>query len=182
MDRADDKYIADLTTQVTELRAVNAELGRALAAADTGTPLRSSITAALSLSRIRDAEQAAAAARAERELAMTERDGAVAEREGAVAERDRAVGALQEVRSALAEQAAEASRLSDALAAASTATELALAERDLARATLESAWDELEHLRTMLSRRSVRTAQRVASAASPLFDRARRLRSRAASE
>lgn len=72
-DRA--RTIAELTAQVAELRALNAELGRALVAADAGTPLRSAVTAAHLLSRLEAAEAVAAAA-------VTERDAAIAARAG----------------------------------------------------------------------------------------------------
>jgi hypothetical protein len=164
MDRSVDEHVNDLKSQVAELRSVNAELGRALAAADAGTPLRSSITAALMLSRVEDAEQAAVAARTERE--------------SAIAERDQAAAALHDVNRVLAEQVAEAARLSSELAVARRATQVALSECAMARASLESASIELERQRVMLSRRSVRTAQRAAKAVSPFFATARRLRRR----
>ena len=171
MDRFPDEHVSDLTSQVAELRAVNNELGRALAAADAGTPLRSSITAALTLSRVEDAEQAAAMARMELEAAVADRDAAVAER-------DRVAIELQELRRVLADQAAELSRRTDELAAVNRTIHLAFTERDSAHASLECASAELERLRSMLSRRSVRTAQRAARAATPLFGTARRLRGR----
>jgi hypothetical protein len=176
MDRSHDDQIGDLRTQVAELRAVNAELGRALAAADAGTPLRSSITAALTLSRVEQAEQAAAAARDDRDVAVAERDAAVAERDAAVAQRDQMTRVLHALRTELAEQAAEVSRLSEELAARSRANELTLAQRDAARGMFESASAELDHVRALLGRRSVRTAQRAARAVTPLFQAARRAR------
>jgi hypothetical protein len=186
MDRSVDEHVSDLTSQVAELRSVNAELGRALAAADAGTPLRSSITAALMLSRVEDAERAAAADRTEREAAIAERDAAMAERDAArtardaaIAERDQTAGALEEIRRLHAEQVAEASRLSNELTVERSATQVALRECAMARASLESASTELERREIMLSRRSVRTAQRAARAAGPLFETARRLRRKA---
>jgi len=176
MDRSHDEHIGDLKTQVAELRAVNAELGRALVAADAGTPLRSSITAALTLTRVEDAEQAGAVARNDRDVALAERDAAVAARDSAVAERDQVTRVLHALRTELAEQTAESSRLSDELAARSRANEIALAQRDAARAMFESASAELDHVRSLLGRRSVRTAQRAARAVTPLFEVARRVR------
>jgi hypothetical protein len=176
MDRSHDDQIGDLRTQAAELRAVNAELGRALAAADAGTPLRSSITAALTLSRVEHADQAAAAARNDRDVAVAERDAAVAARDSAVAEREQVTHVLHALRTELAEQTAESSRLSDELAARSRANEITLAQRDAARAMFELASAELDHVRALLGRRSVRTAQRAARAVTPLFEAARRAR------
>ena len=147
MDGCGDEH-ASLKSQVAELRAVNAALGRALAAADSGTPLRSSLTAALMLSQLQHAEHAAT-------LAGSERDAAVIAR-------DRAAGEAADLRRALAERAADIAGLTDELAVQSRDAQLALAE--------------VEHLRTMLNRRSVRTAQRAAKAAGPIYRTARRLR------
>jgi hypothetical protein len=83
---------------------------------------------------------------------------------------------LDALRTELAEQAAEVSRLSEELAARSRANELTLAQRDAARAMFESTSAELDHMRSLLGRRSGRTAQRAARAVTPLFQAARRAR------
>lgn len=116
MDRSPDERISDLTAQVAELRAINAELGRTLAAADSGTPLRSSLTAALTLSRVEDAVQAAAAARSQCETALTERDAAIAERDTARASVAAASAELERLRAMLSRRSVRTAQLAARMA------------------------------------------------------------------